>query len=272
VVGIVTNSDLVERGGLALRIELLRTLSPRELADQLAATETGKTVADVMTQPVSTVAPDATLTDTAHRMVTRRLKRLPVVDEGGRLLGMVSRVDLLRTTADFHARPTAEAAPAAGRTVGEVMRRDVPTVRRDAPLTDVLDAVVSTRLNQALVVDESNHVVGAVTDAELVRRLSPKDHPGVVRILMSKLPFASLSAEDRREIERARGLTAESLMIPSAPTVGPNTPIGEAIALMLGERRKILPVVDEMGRLLGAVDRADLLRILAPPRAGQVAE
>ena len=265
VVGIVTNSDLVERGGLGLRVELLRTLSPRELAAELAASERGKTVADVMTSPVATIGPAATLADAAHLMVARSLKRVPVVDERDRLLGMVSRVDLLRTSADAYANPAVETPPVTGRTIGEVMRRSVPTVRRDAPLAEVLDAVVSTRLNRALVVDEAGRVIGAVTDAELVRRLSPKDHPGVVRVLMSKLPFASLSVAERREIERSRGVTAEALMIPSAPTVGPDTPIGEAIALMLSERRKILPVVGEDGRLLGAVDRADLLRLLVEP-------
>ena len=262
VVGIVTNSDLVERGDLGLRIELLRTLSPRELAAELLASERGKVVADVMTSPAVTIEADATVADAAHLMVSRRLKRVPVVDENGRMLGVISRVDLLRTSADAYANPAVETPSATGRTIGEVMRRDVPTVRRDAPLIDVLDAIVSTRLNRALVLDEAGRVLGVVSDAELVRRLSPKDHPSVVRILMSRLPFTSLSSEDRRELERATGSTAGELMLPSALTVAPDTPIGEAIALMLRDRRKILTVVDEDGLLLGAVDRADLLRLL----------
>ena len=84
-----------------------------------------------------------------------------------------------------------------GRTIGEVMRTDLPVIRHNARLPDVLDAVVSTRLNRALVVDDEWRVVGSVSDAELLRRLSPEDHPSIVRILMSRLPFIHLSQEER---------------------------------------------------------------------------
>jgi CBS-domain-containing membrane protein len=49
-----------------------------------------------MTAPAVTVAPTATVTEAARRMHTARVKRLPVVDETGRLLGIVSRADLLK--------------------------------------------------------------------------------------------------------------------------------------------------------------------------------
>ena len=43
------------------------------------------------------------------------------------------------------------------------------------------------------------------------------------------------------------------------------TPVTEAVQRMLRARRKVLPVVDPEGRLLGAADRADLLTALRPP-------
>lgn len=263
VVGIVTNGDLIERGGLRLRVEMLGAIEPRALGHEIASLESEKTVAAVMNAEVVTVGPAQTLAEAAHVMVTRRLKRLPVVDTSRRLLGMVSRLDLLRASAETY-RPAAEERPSpSGGLIGDVMRVDVPVVLTSAPIADVLDAVVSTRLNRALVVDSERRVVGAVSDAELVRRLSPKDHPGIVEILMSRLPFSSLDPERRRDLERATGSTAASLMSPLSATVGPETPLGEATKTMLRERLKILPVVDREGRLLGAVDRADLLRIVA---------
>jgi predicted transcriptional regulator len=49
-----------------------------------------------MTTPAVTVPPAATVTEAARRMHTAGVKRLPVVDETGRLVGIVSRADLLR--------------------------------------------------------------------------------------------------------------------------------------------------------------------------------
>lgn len=269
VIGLVTNRDLIERGGLGARVDLLAALSAEQLAAELAALETGKTVADVMTHPVVTVGPDTLVADVAHLMVSRGLKRLPVVDPSGVLLGMISRVDLLRTRAEGYPRPAAAAPPHPGHTVGEIARPDVPVVRRDAGLADVLDAIVATPLNAAIVVDEPRRVVGVVTDAELLRRLSPEDHPGVVRVLMSRLPFVHLSPEEKTRLAQALGTTAGELMDPSAPVLRADASLGEAIAVMLRERRQILPVVDRDGQLVGAVDRADLLRALValePPR------
>jgi CBS domain-containing protein len=54
------------------------------------------TAGEVMTSPAVTVNPHATLTEAARRMQADGLKRLPVVAASGRLIGIVSRADLLR--------------------------------------------------------------------------------------------------------------------------------------------------------------------------------
>jgi CBS domain-containing protein len=54
------------------------------------------TAGEVMTSPAVTVSPHATLTEAARRMQADGLKRLPVVAASGRLIGIVSRADLLR--------------------------------------------------------------------------------------------------------------------------------------------------------------------------------
>jgi len=53
-------------------------------------------VGDLMTKDVETVPPDCTLLTLAHHFKERRVRRLPVVDEHNRLLGQVSRRDLMR--------------------------------------------------------------------------------------------------------------------------------------------------------------------------------
>ncbi len=56
----------------------------------------GTVAAEVMSAPVITVGPEASLGEAARIMHEHRIKRLPVVDENGRVLGIVSRRDLLR--------------------------------------------------------------------------------------------------------------------------------------------------------------------------------
>ena len=50
---------------------------------------------DVMSSPVVSVPPDAPLKDVASLLVERRINAVPVVDAGGRLVGIVSEADLL---------------------------------------------------------------------------------------------------------------------------------------------------------------------------------
>jgi predicted transcriptional regulator len=55
-----------------------------------------RTVGEAMTAPAVTIEPSRPVTDAASTMLERRLKRLPVVDHAGRLIGIVTRADLVR--------------------------------------------------------------------------------------------------------------------------------------------------------------------------------
>jgi len=209
-----------------------------------------RTAADVMTREVTRVGPDEALGQAAHLMAERRIKRLPVVDHSNGLLGILSRVDVLRTMGEDYHAPTRDQA-AADRpvhVVGDLMRRDVPSVAADAPLGEVLDAVTSTRLNRAVVIDAERHVLGVVTDADLLAQLDPGGQTGLLDTLMGRGRFSGDIRATARDVMRAPPVT-----------VAADTPIGVAAQRMLEARRKVLPITDAEGRLLGAIDRADLL-------------
>ena len=92
VIGVVSEGDLlvkeaVQADGASL-FAALRHL--RE--DDKAA---GITAGDLMTGPAVTIGPDAPVEEAARLMYDRRVKRLPVVNTAGRLLGIISRVDVL---------------------------------------------------------------------------------------------------------------------------------------------------------------------------------
>jgi CBS domain-containing protein len=266
-VGIVTSADLVQRGGLGVRLDLLRSLDRpelHELLERLAGQY--RTAADVMTPDPVTVRASTPLPDAAAVMARRRLKRLPVVDDAGALVGVVSRLDLLRSAAAGAAgKPSVprELGLSGDQPLSSVMRRDVPTVHPDTPLPEVFQAVVSTRLDRAVVVDRDRRVVGLVTDAELLERVTPALRPGAIRSLMHRLPFAHAKGEPAEG--HARGRTAAELMTREVATAREDALLSAAIATMLRGGHKVLAVTDAAGRLAGIVDRADLLHGLLPP-------
>lgn len=180
---------------------------------------------------------------------------------------MLSRVDLLRTaSAGFERKePVAREIGLHGNVpLNRVMRRDVPTVHPDTPLAEVFQAVISTRLNRALVVDADRRVLGIITDGEILERLTPSLRPGALRSLMHRLPFVHPSPADRAAEQHARARGASELMEPGVAVAMEDTLLADAIATMLRDNHKVLAVTDTKGRLVGIVDRADVLHGLFP--------
>lgn len=259
--GLVTRGDLIERGRLRLRVELLPALDGVALEQDFRRLEeeSQMTAADLMTRDVVTVRPETNLAAAARLMAEERLNPLPVVAADGRMVGIISRVDVLWTVAEpglggMVAEPGRSVETGTG-TVGAVMSQQVPAVGVDTGLGEVLAAMVSSRRNRVVVVDGGRRPIGVITDTELLRRVEPVAQPGLAQVLMRKLPFG------HREVA-PDGARSVDLMLPRGEAVRAETPVGDAIRLMLEREYEILPMVDAEGRLAGLVDRADLLRAI----------
>ena len=248
LVGLVSNGNLVERGGLEARVELLNVMGERD-REQYLKRLPDRPVSAVMTANPVTAAPTATLADVTRLLSERHQKRLPVVEPDGHLVGIISRADVLRAVAEAfpgHERATAAPLPSI-RAARDVMRTDAPVVSVGAELPQVVDAVCSTRLNRAIVVDEASRVVGVLSDAAVLQALGSAGG-GVVGALMRGVG-----------ISNAPKVAAHDLMVTPTYAVGPNAPLSEVARVMTQHHRKIVPVVDAAERLLGIIDRADLL-------------
>jgi CBS domain-containing protein len=95
VTGVVSEADLLvkeavldEPGGVAGLLAALLHHAAQAKAGGVAA-------ADLMTSPAVTIGPDNTVEQAARLMYDRKVKRLPVVDLAGRLVGIISRTDIL---------------------------------------------------------------------------------------------------------------------------------------------------------------------------------
>jgi CBS-domain-containing membrane protein len=124
-----------------------------KIADVMTAKAAGLTGGEVMTTPALTARPDDDLRVGAARMVTMSIKRLPVVDESGRLVGIVSRRDMLRL---FH-RDDAEIARSVDQKLRDVLLLDdFDRLRADVnegivTLAGAARTTIAARLIEALV-------------------------------------------------------------------------------------------------------------------------
>jgi CBS domain-containing protein len=90
VIGVVSEADMLAKEALADPGVISGLLHHREV--QKAG---GQTAGDLMTHPAVTVRPEDSVEHAARLMYSLRIKRLPVVDAGGGLVGVISRTDVL---------------------------------------------------------------------------------------------------------------------------------------------------------------------------------
>jgi CBS domain-containing protein len=261
VLGMVGDTDLLETGDVSLTLSIPRAAGGAVVEHMLAQLrQGGRKVAEVMKAPAVSVAATASIADAAHLMVERKLKRLAVIDEDGRLVGVVSRLDLLKTMASVHLPQRAEPAPArAAHTVGDVMSRDVAVATMDTPLDELIDLVVGSGAKRVVVVDGDRRPLGVVTDTDLVQRLDPEYRASVVEVFRAKIPLETIGGEARRHLQKTRGSRAGDLMTRPAVTLRQDTPFADALVLSAERHVKRFPVVDGDGRLVGIVGRMELL-------------
>lgn len=255
--GMVTGGDLVERGGMTLNLSLHKGLPEDVRAEHARRLDSGGlTARDVMTAVAITVGIRASVPEAARIMARRKVKRLPVVDEAGRLKGIVSRIDVLRTMA----AATSVAAAPSGLPGGldglarDVMDTSVPAVGPDAPLDEVVRLLVATPLRRVVVVNGERRVLGVVMDRDLIERCEGHRHGRLESLLARLAPGGP----------RAQGLagTAGEAMRSEVYVVSEDAPVSTVLQEMVARRAKRLVVLDDEGRLKGMVDRDRLLGLI----------
>lgn len=96
LMGIVSEADLLLKEEFEPEPEAKHRLLDVRWRKVQRAKAAGRVATQLMTTPVVTLAPDATLREAARLMHERKVKRLPVIDANGKVVGIVSRADLLK--------------------------------------------------------------------------------------------------------------------------------------------------------------------------------
>ncbi|QRP50360.1 HPP family protein [Amycolatopsis sp. FDAARGOS 1241] len=136
---------------------------------------------DIMSTPVLAVTPSASLAEAAREMLCRGFTSLPVVDAGGRLVGVVDEADLVRAGFPDPARELGNAdrraTPAAGSdTVEAVMHTPGVAVPADLDPAELARRMTDAGV-RALPVVEHELLVGVVTFQDVLRVLPAAGQP-----------------------------------------------------------------------------------------------
>jgi CBS-domain-containing membrane protein len=140
---------------------------------------------DVMISPVITVKPYSSVREVAKNFLERRISAVPVVDDQGKLVGIVSEGDLMHRSeaGTERQRPwwllaligdetlAAEYVKAHGRKVADVMTRNVITATPDSPLHEIAALLEKNSIKRVPIVKDGQ-LVGIVTRANLIQAVA----------------------------------------------------------------------------------------------------
>jgi CBS domain-containing protein len=121
------------------------------------------TAQDVMTQTVITISPNSHVEDAADRMTHHRITGLPVLDEGGSVVGMISDFDVIGKH---------------GRVVSDIMTTQVISVSPDTDLDEIGHILTGQRIRRLPVV-LAGKLVGVVSRGDVVKRIAQRWTCGV---------------------------------------------------------------------------------------------
>ena len=160
---------------------------------------------DVMSSPVVTVPPDAQLKDVAATLVEHGINAVPVVDDGDRLIGIVSEADLLtlEATPGVRHRPGSAARQGPPHTAREVMSHSVYTLTQDTDAAAAARMLLRHNLKSAPVVDD-DRVVGIVARRDLLQLIARSDSD--IRADLERRRTDELAALQRLQVEVADGV------------------------------------------------------------------
>lgn len=190
-------------------------------------------VSDAMNRNVITVRPDTSLLDAVRIMLANRVSGLPVLDEKGELVGVVTEGDLLRreeigtgggAVSWFKAllkpsRAAADYVATHARRVGSVMTQTPIYVTPKTPLADAVEVMVSKHFKRLPVV-ENGTLVGTLSRSDLLRQLASK----LMAMPNETLTDEQITADLESEIKKAKW----------APRTGVQVSVKDAVVTLGG--------------------------------------
>jgi CBS domain-containing protein len=140
--------------------------------------------------------------------------------------------------------------------VADVMTRQVVTVHRNDPFKNLVRLMSEHEVSGLPVIDDDRRLIGLVSEADLLRAWEEDRQPRPRSLFLEWFI-------DRRRLEEIDAaipdVRAEDVMTREVITAAPETPVEEAIAVLLRHGIRRLPVIDGDKRVVGIASRRDFL-------------
>jgi CBS domain-containing protein len=138
---------------------------------------------DVMASPVITAGKSATVREVAKILVEKRISAVPVIDNVGKLVGIVTESDLMRRAETGTERPyswwvhflagdatvAADYVKSHATNIEDIMTSDVVTATPETPLHEIASLFEEHRIKRVPIVDRAGNLVGIVSRANLIQ-------------------------------------------------------------------------------------------------------
>jgi CBS domain-containing protein len=152
-------------------------------------------VKEIMTTSVITVSPDTPVAQIARLLREEHISGVPVVDNTGKVVGIVTEIDLIKRHARVHfpiylpflesliflespRRYQDEVRRALGATAQEIMTQPVRTARPETDVEEIATMMVEERSNPIPILDETGVLVGIVSHTDIVRLMEQAEQGG----------------------------------------------------------------------------------------------
>jgi CBS domain-containing protein len=123
-----------------------------------------RTVGEVMTPNPISITETASLAEAAGILDSKKITGLPVVDDNGALVGVLSQTDLVRARANQHL-----VSNWPGLAVGQIMTKPALTIAASATIEEAAKEMDKLRVHRLVVVDATATPIGIISTSDLVR-------------------------------------------------------------------------------------------------------
>lgn len=142
----------------------------------------------------------------------------------------------------------------------DIMVRDVITVQRDTTIKDIAKILIDHGISGVPVLDDTDALVGIVSEGDLLRKETSPRLPDYVNILGAVIYYNGVERY-REDFKKLLANDAASIMTEKVVSVSEETEINKIAQLMLEHNIKRVPVVKD-GKVVGIISRADIMKLL----------
>ncbi|QPC82247.1 chloride channel protein [Phototrophicus methaneseepsis] len=252
LVGIITDEDLY-RAGVKANFTLLQQMTMAERLREVESYE-AVTAGMIMTPDPITVLHTDVIAVAVDMINRHRLKRLPVVDKGGHLMGIITRSDILREIVVLDLPEAVDAGSELNwqATLEDVELEPAYTVTKDASVAEAIQVMLENDIRRVIVMHD-HEVVGIVTESDMIHRMVNEERDKLMNVLQGGTLLGDVTFSQ----------TVSEVMTTPVIVLNNSTLAYLALRSLMENQIKRIPVLGNHGEVQGLVGRAGIMDVLS---------